>query len=194
MKKTLVLIFAIGVGYAANAQVQFGVKAGYNHTNLNYSGSGINDLGPRSDFNAGAFFSIPLFHSFFLQPELVYSGQGSGYTDSIPETTYNNYLNVPVLLKYQHSSGLFVETGPQIGFLLSAQLKTATQTFDSKSSVEKTDFSWAFGLGYKIPVVNLGIDIRYNLGLTNIAGGNYYTGSAKNSVFQIDLFYQFKVK
>ncbi len=28
-----------------------------------------------------------------------------------------SYINVPVLFKYQHSSGLFAETGPQIGFL-----------------------------------------------------------------------------
>ncbi len=119
-------------------------------------------------------------------------GQGSSYTDSIQETANNNYLNVPVLFKYQHASGLFVETGPQIGFLVSGQLKTSTQSFDSKSSTETVDFSWAFGLGYKIPSVNLGIDLRYILGLTNIAKSNYYTGSAKNSVFQIDLFYQFK--
>jgi len=193
MKKILVLIFATAMAFTAGAQVQFGVKAGYNHANFMYSGSGINDLGPRSDFNAGAFASIPLFNSFFLQPELLYSGQGNGYTDSIPETTCNNYLNIPVLFKYQHSSGLFLETGPQVGFLLSAQLKTATQSFDSKNNTETTDFSWAFGLGYKIPVVNLGIDVRYNMGLTNIVKTNYYTGSAKNSVFQIDLFYQFRM-
>jgi hypothetical protein len=193
MKKTLVLIFAIGAAHSASAQVQFGVKAGYNHSNLNYNSSGINYLGLRSDFNAGVFASIPLFNHFFLQPEIMYSGQGSQYTDSIPETTYSNYLNLPVLFKYQHGSGLFVETGPQIGFLLSAQLKTASQSFDSKSSTEPIDFSWSFGLGYKIPVVNLGIDIRYNMGLTNIAKNNYYTSSVKNSVFQIDLFYQFKM-
>jgi len=192
MKKTLVLILAIAIAYKANAQVQFGVKAGYNRTTLNYSGPGINTLGPKSDFNAGAFVSIPIFNSFFLQPELQYSGQGAGYTDSIPESNYNNYLNIPVLFKYQHSSGLFAETGPQIGVLLSAQVKTDTQSFDSKSGMASTDFSWDFGLGYKIPVVNLGIDIRYNLGLTNVFTSNYYTGSANNSVFQIDLFYQFR--
>jgi hypothetical protein len=193
MKKVLVFIFAIGVTYATNAQVQFGVKAGYNHTNLTYSGSSVNDLGAKSDFNVGVFASIPLFSRFYLQPELVYSGQGSDFTDSIPAKASNNYLNLPVLFKYQHSSGLFVETGPQIGFLLSSDLKTNGQSFESKGNTETTDFSWAFGLGYKIPIVNLGVDLRYNLGMTNIIKDNYTAETAKNSVFQIDLFYQFKM-
>ncbi len=175
-----------------HAQVQFGIKAGGNHTNFIYSGTGIGDIGSRTDFNAGIFASIPLCKHFFLQPELMYSGQGIGYTDSIPESIYNNYLNLPVLIKYQHPSGVFAESGPQIGFLLSSQLKTASMSFDSKSSTESSDFSWVFGLGYKIPVVNLGIDFRYNLGLTNIAKDNYYSATAKNAVFQLDLFYQFK--
>jgi Outer membrane protein beta-barrel domain len=193
MKKVLVFIFAIGVANATYTQVQFGIKAGYNKTNLIYSGSVINYLGAKSDFNAGIFASIPLFGAFYLQPELMYSGQGSDFTDSIPATVNNNYLNLPVLFKYQHPSGLFVETGPQVGFLLSSGLKTYSQSLNSKGNTESTDFSWAFGLGYKIPVVNLGVDIRYNLGLTNIAKNNYYTGTAKNSVLQIDLFYQLKM-
>jgi hypothetical protein len=193
MKKLLILIFSIATVYTTNAQVHFGIKAGYNHTNFIYSGSGIGNIGSRTDFNAGIFASIPLSKYFFLQPELIYSGQGIGYTDSIPESIYNNYLNVPVLIKYQHQSGLFVESGTQIGFLLSSQLKTASMSYDSKTSTESADFSWVFGLGYKIPVVNLGIDLRYNLGLTNIAKTNYYSGTAKNAVFQFDLFYQFKV-
>jgi Outer membrane protein beta-barrel domain len=193
MKKLLILIFSIATVCNTNAQLQFGIKAGGNHTNFIYSGTGLGDIGSRTDFNAGIFASIPLCKHFFLQPELIYSGQGIGYTDSIPESIYNNYLNVPVLIKYQHHSGVFAESGPQIGFLLSSQLKTASMSFDSKSSTESTDFSWVFGLGYKIPVVNFGIDFRYNLGLTNIAKDNYYSATAKNAVFQLDLFYQFKV-
>jgi hypothetical protein len=192
MKKLLILIFSMACLYTTHAQVQFGIKAGGNRTNFIYSGTGLGDIGSRTYFNAGIFASIPLCKHFFLQPELQYSGQGIGATDSIPENIYNNYLNLPVLIKYQHQSGVFVESGPQIGFLLSSQLNTASMSFDSKSSTESTDFSWVFGLGYKIPAVNLGFDFRYNLGLTNIAKDNYYSATAKNAVFQLDLFYQFK--
>ena len=193
MKKLLILIFSIATVFITNAQVQFGIKGGYNHSNFIYSGSGLGDVGSRTYFNAGIFASIPLCKHFSWQPELIYSGQGVGFTDSIPESIFNNYLNVPVLIEYQHPTGLFVESGPQIGFLLSSQVQTASMSFNSKSSTESTDFSWVFGLGYKIPVVNLGIDCRYNLGLTNIAKTSNYSGTAKNAVFQLDLFYQFKV-
>jgi Outer membrane protein beta-barrel domain len=192
MKKILLLIFPMAIAFTAHAQVEFGIKAGYNHSNFIYSGSGLGDIGSRINFNAGIFASIPFSKHFFLQPELEYSGQGIGATDSIAENIYNNYLNVPVLIKYQHQSGLFAESGPQLGFLLSSQLETAPMYTDSKNSTKSTDFSWVFGLGYKIPSVNLGIDFRYNLGLTNVAKNNYYQGSAKNAVFQLDLFYQFK--
>ena len=191
MKKLFLLIFSTALVFTTHAQVEFGLKAGYTHSNFIYSGSGLGDIGSRTNFNAGIFASIPFSKHFFLQPELVYSGQGIGATDSIPENIYNNYLNVPVLIKYQHQSGLFAESGPQVGFLLNSELETASM-IDSKSSTKSTDFSWVFGLGYKIPTVNLGVDLRYNLGLTNIAKNNYYQGSAKNAVFQLDLFYQFK--
>lgn len=192
MKNIFVFIFAISITTAIRAQVQFGVKAGYNHTNLNYSGSAINDLGAKSDFNAGVLASIPICSHFYLQPEIMYSGQGTRATDSIPTNASYNYLNVPILFKYQHASGLFAETGPQIGFLLNAQVNINEQSIDTKSYTQSTDFSWVFGIGYKIPVINVGIDMRYNLGLTNTIKANN-AGTAKNSVFQIDLFYQFKI-
>ncbi len=192
MKKLFILIFSIALVYTAGAQIQFGLKAGYNHSNFIYTGTGLGDIGSRTNFNAGIFASIPFCSHFSLQPELVYSGQGIRATDSIPQNIYNNYLNVPVLVKYQHPIGVFVESGPQVGFLLSGQLETNSMSFDSKNSTRSSDFSWVFGLGYKIPVVNLGVDFRYNLGLTNIAETDYYAGTAKNAVFQLDLFYQFK--
>jgi hypothetical protein len=194
MKKIIVFIFGLIYSFAVNAQIEFGIKAGFNRTNIMYSDSGGNNLAQKSGFNAGVFASIPLFNDFFLQPEVLFSVQGNGFTDSVDYKNVNNYLNVPVLFKYQHHSGLFVETGPQIGFLLSAQLKTSKMEWDARSGTATFDFSWAFGLGYKIPVVNLGIDLRYNLGLTHVYSGSFNAGPAKNSVFQIGLFYQFKLK
>ena len=102
-----------------------------------------------------------------------------------------SYLNIPVLAKYQHSSGLYGETGPQLGFLLAANVKSGGTSQDVKSSYKSTDFSWAFGVGYKIPLIGAGIDARYNLGLSNIAAEQVNGYSVKNSVFQIGVFYLF---
>ncbi len=194
MKKTLILIFSVVALSSARAQIQFGVKAGLNLASLTLS-SGLSSnqsIKSNADFNAGLLAYIPIASSFVFQPEVVYSGQGAKVDDtgSGSGTINYGYINVPLLVKYAHSSGLFVETGPQIGFLISAKAKSGGQSADIKSNSKSTDFAWAFGVGYKIPVVNLGLDVRYNLGLTNTLSSSS-NGTAKNSVFQVGLFYLF---
>ena len=195
MKRMFLVLIAAGSAMFGTAQIQFGVKAAVNVSTLNLSGgpSGFT-FNTKTDFSGGIFVSVPLFNSCSLQPEVVYSGQGASFKDSL-ETVKDNYdyINVPVLFKYQHSSGLFAETGPQVGFLLSANEKANGQTFDMKSNTQSTDFSWVFGIGYKLPK-GLGIDVRYNLGLVNLAKGPYTDGTIKNSVFQFGLFFMFPKK
>jgi hypothetical protein len=187
MKKILLMIIATVSILSASAQIQFGVKANYNLTTLSTSYS--SELKSKSGFSGGVLALVPLFNTFYLQPEIVYSGQGTSFTYSGVNATLNyNYLNVPVLFKFQHASGFFAETGPQVGFLLSANLKANGMTTDAKDDTQSVDFSWAFGIGYKIPDVNLGIDVRYNLGLTNTAKDSG-SDTEKNSVFQFGLFY-----
>jgi len=192
MKKMLLLIVATGSMVFATAQIQFGVKAGYNLANVTQSGPNPESgLKSKSSFNAGVLASIPIANSFFLQPELVYSGQGTGISDNGFTGTLNyNYLNVPVLIKYQTSSGFFAETGPQVGFILSSNIKADGQTEDMKDQTQSVDFSWALGIGYKLSEMGLGFDARYNLGLTNTLKDSG-DETVKNSVFQIGVFYMF---
>ena len=190
MKKLVFLVFTTGVFFTASAQIQFGVKAGANFATL--TGTGSNGATTKVDFHGGGFAQIPLVNSFFLKPELVYSRQGAKATsDGVVYNINQNYLNIPVLAKYQHSSGLYGETGPQLGFLLAANVSSGGSSQDVKSSYKSTDFSWAFGVGYKIPLINAGIDARYNLGLSNIAATQVSGYSVKNSVFQLGVFYVF---
>jgi hypothetical protein len=195
MKRMLLVLLTAGSATYASAQIEFGVKAGVNIANLTVSGdnSGVSPSS-KTDFHAGLLAAIPLFSSFKLQPEVMYSGQGASADVSGTTVKLNyGYINVPILFKYQHESGLFAETGPQVGFLISAKEKADGQTIDTKSDTQSTDFSWAFGIGYKIPDVGLGIDARYNLGLTNLAkGASSSDGTVKNSVIQIGLFYVMK--
>ena len=190
MKKLVFLVLTTGVFFTASAQIQFGVKAGANFATL--AGKGSEGATTKVDFHGGGFARIPLVNSFFLQPELVYSRQGAKATsDGVVFNINQNYLNIPVLAKYQHSSGLYGETGPQLGFLLAANVSAGGSSQDVKSSYKSTDFSWAFGVGYKIPLINAGIDARYNLGLSNIAAEEVNGYSVKNSVFQLGVFYVF---
>lgn len=191
--KKLLLILLTGFSFAAaDAQIQFGLKAGASMAT--FSGDNQNEAKWKIGFSGGGLVAIPLFSDFTLQPEVVYSMQGFKFDEENQKATFNaNYLNIPVLFKYNNPTGFFIETGPQLGFLMSAKAKSGGVSVDEKSGFKSTDFSWAFGLGYLIPGLNAGIDARYNLGLSNIIKEDS-EGKLKNSVFQLGVFYLFGEK
>ncbi|MDR3713683.1 MAG: porin family protein [Puia sp.] len=189
--KKVVLVLVAGISLAsAKAQIQYGVKAGANFATI--TGSDASGAKSITNFNGGVFAKIPLAGSLSLQPEVLYSGQGAKATQDGYEAKVNlGYLNVPVLVKYNLPMGFSVQTGPQIGFLLSATDKlNGVSIPGAKSSYQSTDFSWDFGAGYVTPF-NLGIEARYGLGLTKI--GKAQDGdpapNIKNGVFSVGLFY-----
>ena len=191
MKKlAIVLLAGLTFTTAANAQsLRFGVKAGANFANV--SGAGTNGVSTSTlvGFNGGVFLGLGLSDNLFIQPELVYSGQGFKESNQGSSGTQTEgYFNIPVLVKYQLPVGVYFETGPQIGFLMSAKAKASGYSADDKAQFKSTDFSWAVGAGFVIPSTQLGIDLRYNIGLSNIAA-DASGGSVKNGVFQAGLTY-----
>jgi hypothetical protein len=193
MRKIILLVVFISYSSIGNSQVGFGVKGGLNLTDFSYSNIYWGAYHSKTDINLGIMFSVPLSPVFYLQPEIVYSRQGAIFTDAQDNITlrYNyDYLNIPVLAKYQSKAGFFIETGPQFGLLLSAA--------DSKSMVDQMgysntiEFAWATGLGYRIPKINLGIDARYNIGISSVNSDYTLSGPMHNSVYQFDVFYFFK--
>ncbi|HEX4373929.1 MAG TPA: porin family protein [Puia sp.] len=197
MKRSiLMLVAAVSFSLTQAQSVNFGLKAGVNLANA--TGSDAEGSSMRVSFNAGALAQISLNDMLSVQPEVYYSDQGAkvkfdnGLGGTVTGTQKLGYINVPVLVKYTTSSGFFVQTGPQIGFLLSAKASAAGQSSDEKSFFKSTDFSWAFGAGF-LTSMNIGIDARYNLGLSNIenTGNSGGTGTIKNGVIQIGVFYLF---
>lgn len=186
MKKISLIILAVATVSFVQAQTSsFGLKGGVNISNTTNNDTKIG-------YHVGALAHLHMSGPIALQPEVVYSSQGAKYrlSNGNVHTLDLNYVNVPFLVQYMTGSGLRVQTGPQVGFLTSVQDKVnGTETgFFNKNDFKDTDFSWSFGLGY-MGRSGLGIDARYNLGLSNInpAPGN----TIKNNVGQIGLFYQF---
>jgi hypothetical protein len=62
---------------------------------------------------------------------------------------------------------------------------TETGIFTS-DDFKTVDFSWSAGLGY-LTYSGLGVDARYNFGLSNI--NDFGTATVHNNVFQVGLFY-----
>lgn len=226
MRKVLlsaVVLFAFG---SANAQdIKFGAKAGANFSTVKATLPGAADnFGSQENkmlfgFHVGGFAEFKLSDKFAIQPELLYSMQGSkyesngnffGFSFTGESDLKMSYLNVPVMAKYYATEKLFFVAGPQISFLLNAEQDstftdsdgetTTDNGVDVKDQFKSIDFSLGFGAGYFF-TDNLFAEARYNIGLSNIAepqtvdagpfGQIEANGTAKTSNLQISLGYRF---
>jgi opacity protein-like surface antigen len=189
MKKTYLLALAAIAGFAVHAQnVDFGLKGGLNLASWtnNSNGAGYQN---RLAYHVGGLAQINVSPQIAVQPEVVYSSQGTKYTLGTSEHSLGlNYINIPVMLKARIGSGVYAEAGPQIGFLTSVSDKVnSTETnFFTTQDFKNTDVALGFGLGFQ-GSSGIGVDARYNLGLTNI--NNAGSTNIKNNVLQIGLFF-----
>lgn len=188
MKKIFLLVgTALCLGTGSSAQnAQLGIKGGLNIANLSYDND--YDAESRVGAHVGLLAHIHMGGPLALQPEVVYSMQGAEWGNRDLEY---NYLNVPFLIQYMFPQGVRLETGPQVGVLLSAEEEdNAGFDVDVENSMKKTDLAWALGLGF-MSTSGLGIDVRYNIGLTEIYKARR-PDDVYNRVWQIGLFYQFR--
>ncbi len=200
MKKLIILSALSIIFCGANAQFSFGPKAGLNIAKLKISNTADYSYGSVVRFNAGAFANYKISDQFAAQIEVLYSAEGEK-GKILSSDSYDNiktdFLNVPVLFQYISPVKIYAETGPQVGFLLS--ITEAAQGYPSESIKQyykSVDFSWDFGLGYKLEkyVPGLGINARYALGLGAINNKDISGGTLKNRVFTVGLFYAFQMK
>ena len=207
MKKLFTLLFVFSVfSVMSYAQMQLGVKAGLNLANL--SGDDISDTDARTGFAGGLFFMYQFNDMFAIQPEAYYTMKGATDKGTIEGFTYEaemklDYIEIPLLLKFLipiKDSGVrpSIFAGPSIGFNMSAKSKIEAggQTFEEDiEDVASTDFGLVFGGGIGFPVGNgeLGLDIRYILGLSTI-DDSAEKADIKNSVINFNLYYGFSLK
>ncbi len=223
MKKLLLLLVAIMVGTTIYAQsIQFGAKAGLNIAG--YHGEDAKGGLPLYSYHAGVVAKIMITEKFSVQPELLYSQSGSKIVDRkgialvdlgngtvVHATTVSNgdtkvnYLNLPIMLKYNLYSGFNLEFGPQFGYLLSKKTSTTSDiTYDGntlKSGVKnedtktddltRLDIGINVGLSYQLEY-GLFLSARYNYGLNNYyKNTNQYNDDLKNQMIQFSLGYMF---
>ncbi|KQO33072.1 hypothetical protein ASF10_19380 [Flavobacterium sp. Leaf82] len=192
MKKIILSAIAVMAFGFTNAQsTRFGVKGGLNLSTV--VGGDVEDTKSLVGFHVGGFAEIKVVEKFFIQPELLYSAQGTKFDGPFGEDfdTKLNYLNIPVLAKYYIVEKFSVEAGPQLGILLSAKADGE----DIKDYTRSVDFGFNVGAGYNF-TDNLSIGLRYTIGLSPISDKDIdneddYYDSAKNSNLALSLAYKF---
>lgn len=169
------LLLAMLLGAAGHAQAQIGLKAGINGAVLD--GKNIDmDTRYKTTYHVGAFARIPLLGPLSVQPEVMYSLQGSEFRSTLANyDTKLHYINVPVLAHVKVGP-VYAEAGPQFGVLLGAREDgtlrlSATDGYgpvdrSADNNYKKTDFSLCAGAG--IEVGHLIVGARFNAGLNNI--------------------------
>ena len=188
---TVALAAILMTGVASAQHVNIGIKAGANFYNVN-NDNGV-DFDSKTGFHAGLLGHIHLAPQLALQPEVVYSSQGAKYTIGGSETKLNlDYINVPVLFQYMFDNGFRLQAGPQVGFLMNAKSETNGAKADVKDSYNTIDFGLGAGAGYIHPPSGFGVDLRYNLGLSNINENDAI--KSHNRGFQAGVFYLFNHK
>ncbi|MBN8577150.1 MAG: PorT family protein [Cytophagales bacterium] len=199
MKKIASTLSFVFVVASAMAQMEagIGIKGGLNAARFNtkYQFDDANEgktYTNRAGFHAGVFANFKT-RNFVIQPELLYSQQGSYFkydptNDNEQKWTAKfNYVTIPLTVKYtifQLDEGdLNVQLGAQYGRLLKAWAnyydfdgdgaearhefntgKTGDDVFNVKDDYKASDLGLHVGLGWELPM-GLSMDVRYYLGL-----------------------------
>jgi hypothetical protein len=190
MKKLLLSSFVMVLAvYSYGQGISGGVKAGMNLANQKYSADGISlDTKAKPGLHAGVFILAMINEKFGVQPEVLFSMQGSRWDFGGDDSKLKfNYVNVPILLRYNITEMISIHAGPQVGLLLSAEAEAEDgDTEDIKDDFKGVDFGAGTGVEFDLPM-GLGFGARYVFGLSNIAedGEDFDNVEVKNGAFQI---------
>lgn len=194
----LLLVAAMFTPTETSAQTVIGVKGGIGIANLSLSESS-EDLSSRTTFTGGGFATFGLGEMFFLQPEVLYAPKGAkGDLDGTDATIAVDYIEIPVLFGAAFDLGGSsvkprVFAGPSVAFEIGCDV-SGTEGGVSLSftcseielETKSVDFGLVFGAGVAFPLgsVQLIIDGRYDLGLSNINDTELDDESVKNNAWQ----------
>lgn len=196
MKKTflLVAIAIIGFGASSNAQEywNFGVKGGVNFTNM--TSDGFEDNNSRTGFHLGVLAEIPVSDRFSVQPEVLYSTQGTedefgGFKDEYKL----DYIQIPVIAKIYLVDALALEVGPSFNFLVNEEYRLESNRLIFTANPEASTFELAGTAGLSFNFNNgFFINGRYLQGFTDVYDSDSFDEDAiNNNGFQLGVGFQF---
>ena len=152
MKRYATLLIFTIFGTFVTAQTNFGVRTGFNISNLDFEGVIPNDNVHRNGLAIGFFADLQLFKGVSILAEGQFSAEGANSEDLRKDN-----VNVPVMLRFSIGDDFKIGLGPQ--------LNHETEGF------EKGFTNWAVsgiaGVEYMIDDMFF-VDVRYSRGFTNI--------------------------
>ncbi|MBB6328572.1 hypothetical protein FHS59_004228 [Algoriphagus iocasae] len=178
MKKFLFLILCIG--FISTAQAQFGLRAGLNSSNFSDT-----NFDAKLGFHAGGYYKLDL-GIIDIEPGVQYSQKGYEGTDTMNGDDINerlNYIDVPVLVRFNFLPVVNVFAGPQGSILVSRKYDLGGTTSTSTEVIKGYDIGGVVGVGVNLPL-GLNVQASYDFGLSSL---NYFNTDVKNRVLKISL-------
>jgi hypothetical protein len=200
MKKQILLLVAMIVSTFSFAQLNpsFGVRAGLSSSNMR--GDAVNSLNDmldfangmlttnnRTGFFAGGYVTIPVADVLSIEPALYYSQKGYELRGALnlkgmeflganaKAKLNSQYIDLPVLLK-GNFSGFQVFAGPQVSYLVNADLRTTAgalginllnKTMDVTPQFNRWDVGVTGGIGYQF-TNGFNVMAAYDHGLSKV--------------------------
>jgi hypothetical protein len=168
--------------------LEFGLEGGVNFAKI----SNLDSNDYKLYWSLGFYFDIRIKDNWFLYTGLLgKANMGTNklttsdleYLDTIiyeEDGTYSqnmNYLIVPALIKYKFNNHLYLEAGPQVGYMTRAWIEYNSKVGNregrlrefNKDQINRFDFGISTGIGYHLlKGTGWQIGLRYYWGLTNV--------------------------
>jgi len=195
----LVLLATVAGISQAQLKPDFGVTGALNLATL--AGSDVSGANNLTTFMVGLSAVFPVTNLFAIQPEALYSRNGSSASDALGSGKITiGYFDFPVLAKFSIPTtsamkpALFV--GPSLGLKFTCNIEgtsgglTESESCDNAGLPVKTlEFGAVGGAG--LDYGNVGMFARYEFGLTSIDDSSP-PADTKNRVITIGVRYSFK--
>lgn len=173
--KKIILVFGVLLCGIMNAQLKFGVNAGF----LSGEAKAKTVFGESSQsgngFYAGAFSEVNVFGKLAVRPSVNYT-----------RLKDSDGLLIPIMVKYFVFSGLNVQAGPQ--FLIDLSSEPDIQI---GSGYNKTNVGLGFGLGYDF-LDKFSAEARYSIQLNDHMKDATSNNTIKANYFNIGIAYKLK--
>lgn len=177
-------------------QLQFGVEAGLNISNLYTGDASISDMIP--GFNIGVIAKIPVTENLSIQPELYLTTKGASitYNTTFADGTAKfdvTYIELPVLCIMKVSHYIYIQFGPYVSWLVDAKVTNMANIhlFNFQKNINpdnynRIDAGLIGGIGVEVHSINMGV--RYSYGFSKVGkeqtflGASYTIPNATNGV------------
>ncbi len=175
MKKIVLLTVLLCVSfYGFSQDVKYGVRGGYNISNLDFEKTPTMANKHRNSIYIGFFATYGLSKTVSIMPEIQFSAEGAS-----AEPLHLDYIQAPIFFRFRLSEKFHIGAGPQVGL----------KVHKYEDGIRNFAYSGVAGVEYKLSHM-LFLDARYTYGFSNIFDENQGV-KAINTNIQLGIGYKF---